>query len=199
MTERSIMGIPVNPCVNGITKTQIAKINEIDGMKADIIELQSEIGNSGKEWIKLPYENYSEFQPYIEKILDYDESGDFATLKYDLLIIHKKIEDEEYLICNSFVLPKNTRLNNETYFKINNTVYGEYFNETGYFTYSSWLEILSIIESSASSFNRYTYYIGVVDGGRAITTDSIVTGADDITDNRSNLEFYVFATDLESL
>lgn len=180
MTDRSIMGIPVNPCINGITKAQAAKINEIDGIKADIIEIESQLGNSGKEWLELPFSNYASFQPYINKI------SDGTKLKYDLMF---QLFENNKIIFTTFAA-KNTLLTSEFSSFIGASYAGTTTKSIIYKTF----RIKSVIESTGSTITPYSK-LGIDIDGTSIT--EVSTSVTPI--NRSYFKIYVFAADLENL
>lgn len=183
MTERSIMGIPVNPCINGITKAQAAKINEIDGIKADITEIESQLGNSGKEWLELPFASLEQIEPYLERIIDYDNN----TMNYDLLIF---IEDVGY----SRIIPKDSHITADANIELTEVKLDYEFNNViASYIFTKYIGIANLLYLDGNTYSTYTEYIGFN------ANNQIIKGNTDIDLNRSYIRIYVFATDLENL
>lgn len=98
----SMKGIGIKNCDNCLNEEQTADVNDIPTIRNNVEQTQEDlgalaenldnefdnvygsivqVGDSVKSWIEIPYETYSEYEPYKTKILN----GDI--LKYDIIIV----------------------------------------------------------------------------------------------------------------
>lgn len=181
MPNNAIMGQPVNPCINGITKAQATKINEIDGIKADIAAIEGQIsGLNGGQWIELPYSDYEEFAEYLLKIVDF-ETGN---AKYDVMIKCNYADNDIIDI-----IPKNTVLTGNIQYSSFETRSN---TDITLFYYNFDIEDLLSLETSQWEMIQHTITIVNTDNSASYQRITVQIP-------RTSFKVFVFASDIENL